>query len=184
MLKIAIIIGSVRPNRKGRDVGEWVYNSAVKSNKAEFELVDLEDYHLPILDEPVPASKTNYEHGHTIKWSVKMAWFDAYIFVTPEYNHGTSGALKNALDFLYAEWNNKSAGFVSYGHTGGIRAVEQLRPIMGTLQIADVRTQVALSFHSDFKDNKPTPHEYHEKSLNKMIDEIVAWGEALKPLRQ
>lgn len=183
MLKIAIIVGSVRPNRKGKEVGEWVYDKVDKS-KAEFELVDLVDYHLPLLDEPVPPAKANYTHGHTIKWSVKMAWFDAFIFVTPEYNHSMPASLKNALDFLFLEWNNKSAGFVSYGHAGGIRAVEQLRPVMGTLKIADVRTKVALSFDSDYKDDKLTPREFQEKALHHMVNEIIAWGEALKPLRQ
>jgi NAD(P)H-dependent FMN reductase len=104
--------------------------------------------------------------------------------VTPEYNHSTSGALKNAIDYLYAEWNNKVAGFVGYGSAGGTRAVENLRLIMGELQIADVRAQVALSLFTDFENFtvfKPAPT--HEKSVNAMLDQVVAWGGALKTLR-
>jgi NAD(P)H-dependent FMN reductase len=184
MLKIAVIIGSTRPNRKGKDVGQWVFDTIKDRSDAEFELVDIADYNLPLLDEPMPPSHGNYSQEHTIRWSVKMAWFDAYIFVTPEYNHSTSGALKNAIDFLYKEWNNKSAGFVGYGNAGGIRAVEQLRSIMATLQIADVRTQVSLSFSHDYKEHELHPLETRAKTLNKMVDEIIAWGEALKPLRK
>ena len=105
--------------------------------------------------------------------------------MTPEYNHGTSGALKNAIDYLYREWNNKAAGFVSYGSVGGTRAVEQLRLVMGELQVADVRAQVTLSLFSDFENFsvfKPMPT--HEKSVNVMLDQVIAWGGALKALRK
>jgi NAD(P)H-dependent FMN reductase len=106
------------------------------------------------------------------------------VFVTPEYNHGPSGALKNAIDFLWKEWNNKAAGFVSYGSAGGTRAVEQLRLVMGELMVADVRAQVMLSLHNDFENYtvfKPGPH--HERSVHAMLDEVVAWSGALKTLR-
>jgi NAD(P)H-dependent FMN reductase len=94
---------------------------------AEFELVDIKDFNLPLLDEPVPPSMGQYSKPHTKVWAAKISSFDGYVFVTPEYNHGISGALKNAIDFLFAEWNNKAAGFVSYGSVGGARAMEQLR---------------------------------------------------------
>lgn len=184
MLKIAVIIGSTRPNRKGKEIGEWVFETANKRKDAGFELVDPADYNLPLLDEPVPPSEGKYTKQHTFQWSAKISTFDGFIFVTPEYNHGTSAALKNAIDFLYKEWNNKSAGFVGYGVTGGIRAVEQLRSTMATLQIADVRTQVALSFHSDFEDKKLKPTAFQEKKLEKLLDELIAWAGALKTLRQ
>ena len=102
-----------------------------------------------------------YTHEHTKDWSAKIASFDAYVFVTPEYNHGTSGALKNAIDFLYHEWVNKAAGFVGYGGASGVRAVENLRLVMGELQVADVRAQVGLSLFTDFENFsvfKPAPH--------------------------
>ena len=104
--------------------------------------------------------------------------------MTPEYNHSTSGALKNAIDFLFAEWNDKAAGFVGYGSAGGARAVEQLRLVMGEIKIADVRAQVALSLYSDFEDFttlKPGPRQ--EAAVNAMLDDLVAWGRALQPLR-
>lgn len=185
MIKIAVIIGSTRPNRNGEAVGKWAYEVAKKRTDAEFELVDLKNFYLPLLDEPMPPSMGKYTKQHTKDWSAKIASFDAYIFVTPEYNHSVPAALKNAIDFLYKEWNNKAAGFVGYGGTGGTRSVEHLRLTMAEIQIADVRTQVALTFHTDFENNKlfkPAPHQ--EKSLNKLIDQVIAWGTALKPLRE
>ena len=123
--------------------------------------------------------------SNTKRWAAKIASFDAFVFVTPEYNHGISGALKNALDYLYAEWNNKVAGFVGYGSAGGVRAVESLRLVMAELQIADVRAQVALSLHTDFENFTVfNPAPYHEKSLNNVFDQVIAWGDALKALRQ
>src|SRR5712675_810919 len=152
MLKIAIIIGSTRPGRNGEAVAKWVYEIAQKRTDAEFELVDIKDFNLPLLDEPVPPIMGQYSKPHTKVWAAKVGSFDAFVFVTPEYNHGTSGALKNAIDFLYAEWNDKAAGFVGYGGAGGVRAVEQLRLVMGELRVADVRAQVMLSLIDDFKD--------------------------------
>lgn len=122
---------------------------------------------------------------HTKRWAEKVASLDAFVFVTPEYNHGTSAALKNALDYLYAEWNNKAAGFVSYGSAGGVRAVEHLRLVMGELQIADVRAQVMFSLYSDFENYRVfKPGAHHETSLETMLDQVIAWGNALKSLRQ
>src|SRR3982751_1583759 len=130
MNKIAIIIGSTRPGRNGEAVAKWVYDIAKKRSDAEFELVDIKDFNLPLLDEPMPPSTGQYTQPHTKAWAAKIDTFDAFVFVTPEYNHGTSGALKNAIDFLFREWNNKAAGFVSYGSAGGARAVEHLRQVM------------------------------------------------------
>ena len=184
MLKIAIIIGSTRPGRMSEAVANWVYEIARKRKEAEFELVDILDYNLPLLDEAIPPSMGQYKNAHTKAWAEKINSFDAFVFVTPEYNHSTSGALKNAIDFIYKEWNNKAAGFVSYGSAGGARAVEQLRLIMAELQIADVRAQVMLSLFTDFENFsvfKPAAH--HEKSVNTMLDQVIAWGKALKTVR-
>jgi len=184
MVKIGIIIGSTRPGRNAEAVAKWVYEQSRKRTDAEFEIVDIKDYNLPLLDEPIPASLAQYNHPHTKAWAEKIKSLDAFIFVTPEYNHAPSGALKNALDYLYAEWNNKVAGFVSYGSSGGVRAVEQLRLIMGELQIADVRAQVAFSLFTDFENFtvfKPAP--IHEKNLNTMIDQLIKWGTALRSIR-
>src|SRR5258705_10596512 len=131
MLRIAIIIGSTRPGRNGEAVGKWVYEIAQKRSDAEFELVDIKNFNLPLLDEPMPPIMGQYSKPHTKAWAAKIGSFDGYVFVTPEYNHGTSGALKNAIDFLFAEWNNKAAGFVSYGGASGGRAGGPLPPVLG-----------------------------------------------------
>ncbi len=184
MVKVAIIIGSTRPGRNGEAVARWVYDVASKRGDADYELVDIADYHLPHLDEAIPPSMGIYQNQHTKDWSAKIASFDAYVFVTPEYNHSTSGALKNAIDFLYQEWNNKAAGFVSYGAVGGTRAVEHLRLVMGELQVADVRAQVALSIHTDFVEYKTFAQAgLHEDALGTVLDQVVAWGGALKSVR-
>jgi len=184
MTRVAIILGSTRPGRNGEAVAKWVYEIAQKRTDAEFELVDVQTFNLPLLDEAVPPSMGQYSKEHTKEWAAKIASFDAYVFVTPEYNHSTSGALKNAIDFLYREWNNKSAGFVSYGSTGGVRAVEHLRLIAAELQIADVREQVALSLFTDFENFKVfKPAAMHEKKVEAMLNQVISWGNALKPLR-
>ena len=119
MNRIGIILGSTRPNRRGEDVANWVYEVAARRDDAGFELVDLRDYALPHLDEPLSPAMRQYQHDHTRAWSEKIASFDGFVMVTPEYNHSTSGVLKNAIDYLYTEWNNKAVGFVSYGGVGG-----------------------------------------------------------------
>ena len=185
MIKIAIILGSTRPNRNGEAVAKWVCEVAKTRSDAESELVDIKDFNPPLLDEPVPPSMGQYSKPHTKAWAAKIGSFDAYVFVTPEYNHGTSGALKNAIDFLFAEWNNKAAGFVSYGGAGGARAAEHLRLILAEVQMATVRNQVLLSLFTDFENFsvfKPDPRK--ETSVNEMLDQLIAWGGALKPLRK
>lgn len=183
-MKIAVIVGSTRPNRNGRAVADWVYDIARRRGDAEYELVDIADYGLPLLDEPVPPSQGKYSKEHTKRWSATIAAFDGYVFVTPEYNHGPSGALKNAIDFLYTEWNNKAAGFVSYGSAGGTRAVEQLRLIMAELQIADVRAQAAFNLSTDFENYSVfKPADGQAKSVGAMLDQLVAWAEAMRAVR-
>ncbi|MFP5394163.1 MAG: NADPH-dependent FMN reductase, partial [Gammaproteobacteria bacterium] len=181
MINIGIIVGSTRPGRKAREVAEWVWQIAALRSDARFELVDIEDFKLPLLDEEVPPSLGQYKQEHTKAWATKIASFDGFVFVTPEYNHGTSGALKNAIDFLYAEWNNKAAGFVGYGSAGGARAIESLRLVMGELMVADVRAQVMLSLFTDFE-NLATfkPASHHERSVTSMLDQVVAWSGALQ----
>jgi NAD(P)H-dependent FMN reductase len=184
-LRIAVIIGSTRPGRNGEAVAKWVYKIAQKRSDAEFELVDIRDFNLPLLDEPMPPSMGQYSKPHTKTWAAKIGSFDGFVFVAPEYNHGISGALKNAIDFLFAEWNNKAAGFVSYGGAGGARAVEQLRLVLAELQIATVRNQVLLSMFNDFENFSVfKPDARHEKSVNEMLDQVVAWSGALKSVRE
>ena len=184
MIKVAIIVGSTRPGRKAAAVAAWVHEAAKERTDAELEVVDIQDFGLPLLDEAMPPSMGQYSQPHTKAWAAKIDAFDAFVFVTPEYNHGTSAALKNAIDYLFREWNNKAAGFVSYGGAGGVRAVEQLRLVMGELQIADVRAQVMLSLHTDFE-NLTTfrPAAHHARALGAMLDQLVAWGRAMRTVR-
>jgi len=126
-----------------------------------------------------------YQNEHTRQWADKIASFDGFVIVTPEYNHSTSGVLKNAIDFLYAEWNNKAVGFVSYGAAGGARAAEHLRLVAGELQMADVRQQVPLSMFNDFENFSVfKPGDYNLAALDVLLDQVVAWSTALAPLRQ
>jgi NAD(P)H-dependent FMN reductase len=134
-MRIAIIMGSTRPGRRVEAVAKWVYEHADQRSDATFEVVDIADYDLPLLDEPLPPATGKYTKQHTHVWAAKIASFDGFVFVAPEYNHSISGALKNAIDFLKNEWHNKAAGFVGYGSLGGQRAVEHLRlglPVMRT----------------------------------------------------
>lgn len=185
MIRIAIIIGSVRPNRKGEVVGRWVHELARLRTDANFELIDLLDRKLPLLNEPLQPSEGKYTHQHTKDWSAIITPFDAFVFVTPEYNHSMPASLKNAIDYLYKEWNHKAAGFVSYGSAGGVRAVEQLRLVMGELKIADVQPQVVLSTSHDFE-NRTTfkPRDQHLKSIERLLTELIMWGEAMKMVRE
>lgn len=185
MLRVAIVTGSTRPGRNNEAVARWVHGVAKERADAEFELVDIAEYHLPLLDEPLPPSRGQYQNEHTKRWAAKIGSFDAFIFVTPEYNHGISGALKNAIDYLFREWNNKAAGFVSYGSMGGARAVEHLRLVMAEVMVATVRQQVMLSLFTDFENFstfKPDPR--HEAEVHTMLDQVVAWGRALRGVRE
>jgi NAD(P)H-dependent FMN reductase len=183
--RIGIILGSTRPNRNGEQVARWVYDIAAQRSDAEYELVDLRDYPLPHLDEPLPPSMGQYQGEHTKAWADKISSFDGFVIVTPEYNHSTSGVLKNAIDYLYAEWANKAVGFVSYGGVGGARATEHLRLVVGELQMADVRQQVALSLLTEFENFSVfKPSDYNTAALDTLLDQVVAWSTALAPLRQ
>ncbi|MEV0619399.1 NAD(P)H-dependent oxidoreductase [Nonomuraea sp. NPDC050404] len=182
MLKIGIILGSTRPGRNGEVVANWVRDLAVKRGDAEYEIVDLKDFELGNLDEPQHPATGIYEHERTKRWSAKISSLDAFLIVTPEYNNSYPGGLKNALDFLYTEWNNKVAGFVGYGVDGAPRAISHLRHVLGLLSVATVSNQVGLSIHTDFADGfKPADH--HEDRLNLVLDQVHAWGTALQPLR-
>lgn len=185
-LKLQVVLGSTRQGRAGAAVAEWVKEIASRREDIEVELVDVAAFKLPVYDEAVPPSiGMPYQHEHTKRWSDKIAQADAYVFVSPEYNHGVAGSMKNAVDFLYKEWNNKAVGFVSYGSNGGSRAVEQWRQIVAELQMADVREQVLLSLATDFINySEFKPAEGKEVFVNKMLDQLVSWGRAMMLVRE
>lgn len=185
MLKIAVVVGSTRPGRKAGAVAQWVLENARRRGDATFELLDIAEYDLPLLDEPVPPSLAQYSKPHTKRWADAVAQYDGFVFITPEYNHSVPASLKNALDFVFAEWNDKAAGIVSYGSAGGTRAAEHLRGILGELAIADVRAQVALGLRTDFEAFTTfKPAEGQGQALQTMLDQVVAWAEALRGVRE
>jgi NAD(P)H-dependent FMN reductase len=184
MIRIAIIVGSTRPGRKAETVARWVHEHTAGRPDVVYDIVDIKDYDLPLLDEEVPPSLDKYSQPHTKKWAATIAQYDGFLFVTPEYNHGTSGALKNAIDYLYKEWNNKAAGFVSYGSAGGARAVEHLRLVMAEIQIADVRAQVMLSLATDFENYTVfKPGQQHARTLGTLFGQVEAWARVMQTLR-
>jgi NAD(P)H-dependent FMN reductase len=184
-LKIAIILGSTRPGRNGKAVADWVADKAAARTSAQYELIDLADHPLPHIDEPLPPAMGQYAGEHTKEWAAKIASYDGFIFVTPEYNHSTSGVLKNAIDYLYAEWNNKVAAFVSYGSLGGARAIEHLRAIMSELQVAHVRQQLSFSMFTDFENFSTfVPGPQHAEAAVALFDQLESWAGAMKTVRE
>ena len=183
-LKIAVILGSTRPGRRGELVAEWVMQRAKERTGATYELVDLLDYPLPHMDEPDPPSFGQYAGEHTKAWAETIASYDGFVFVTPEYNHSIPSVLKNAIDYVYAEWNNKAAALVAYGTVGGTRAVEQLRGILSAVKIAHVHQQLAFSVFTDFDEAGAfVPHPRNEPSVATMFDQVETWARALATVR-
>jgi len=177
-LNIGIILGSTRVGRVSPQVGAWVKEIADKRNDANYEIVDIADFNLPFL------GTTDGTEPGISAWNQKLASLDGFVFIVQEYNHSITGALKNALDFAREAWNNKAAGIVSYGAAGGARAAEHLRGILGELLIADVRTHPTLSVFTDFADRFTfKPAELHVPIVNQMLDQLLTWSSALKPVR-
>jgi NAD(P)H-dependent FMN reductase len=190
MTRIAIVIGSTRHGRRSEPVGHWVAQHAEKRDDAEFAILDLADYDLPMFAEAMPPSLGRRPSDPRVRrWAAEVESFDGFVFVTPEYNHSVPAVLKNAIDHLYPAWHHKAAGFVSYGSAGGVRAVEHLRLILAEVKVATVRSQVFLSLFADFSITDPsepgefTPGPQHEDTLTAMFDELIAWTNALAPLR-
>nr|WP_309098674.1 NADPH-dependent FMN reductase [Fredinandcohnia onubensis] len=175
-LNIGIILGSTREGRVSPQVGAWVKEIADKRGDANYEIVDIADFKLPFLGEA--------DAPGIAAWNEKLANLDGFVFIVQEYNHSITGALKNALDLAREAWNNKAAGIVSYGSTGGARAAEHLRGIMGELMIADVRTHPTLSLFTDFENGSEfKPQDLHLDNVNLMLDQVVSWSGALKTVR-
>ncbi|AIQ11683.1 NADPH-dependent FMN reductase [Paenibacillus durus] len=176
-LNIGIILGSTRQGRLSPQVGEWIKHIADQRGDANYEIVDIADYKLPLLGEADAAAQA-------AAWNEKLASLDGFVFIVQEYNHSITGALKNALDYAREAWNNKAAGIVSYGAVGGARAAEHLRGILGELSVADVRIHPALSLFTDFENGQVfKPADLHLTNVNGMLDQVVGWSGALKTLR-
>lgn len=186
-MRIAVVLGSTRPGRKGEAVARWALEQARGREGAEYELVDLAAFDLPLLSEPtVPgAAKRQYEVPQTREWSKTIDRFDGFVWVTPEYNHGVPGALKNALDVLYPEWGHKGFGVISYGADGGTRATEQWRGIIANVFGTVVRHQVALYEFLDWDDDGGfAPIERRSSELGTMLALLERTTQALAALRQ
>lgn len=184
-VNVAVILGSTRPNRHSEPVARWVLERAARRTDLEAKLIDLALVDLPMYDEPAPPIIGDYAHQHTRAWAATIARYDAFVFVTPEYNRSIPAVLKNAIDFLYGEWNDKAAGFVSYGaDAGGARAIEHLRVVLGELRIADVRTMVPLSLVHDFEDfTHFTPGQTAVAKADEMLAQLASWGRAMRNVR-
>lgn len=179
MLKIGIVLGSTREGRVSPQVGEWVKGLADKRGDAEYEVIDIADFKLPFLGDP------NGDASGIPAWSEKINGCDGFVFIVQEYNHSITGALKNALDLLREEWNNKAAGIVSYGSVGGARAAEHLRGILSELSVAHVRVHPALSLFTDFENGTDfKPKDVQADSVNQMLDQVIPWATALKTVRK
>ena len=184
MLNIAIIPGTSRPQALNPQIVNWVEQQLASNDDVRAEVVDFGSFDLPLLDEVVPAGAKMYANDHTKAWGAKLEEFDAFIFVTPEYNHSISGSLKNALDFVATEFNHKVAGIVNYGADKGVRAAEHLRHILANYKLAVVRDQASFSIFTDVADGTFAPTEVSAAPFASMVDDIVALGEALKSVRE
>ena len=193
MTRLAVVAATTRPGRKSRLIAEWVREVAAQhedigNGDVSLEIVDLAEVALPMLDEPTPAAFGDYQNPHTRRWAATVASFDAFVFVTPEYNHSIPAPLKNAIDYLFAEWSHKPVGFVSYGLAGGVRAVEHLRLVMGEVKAAPTSSQVALSVLEDFSYVDPTDpaspatvavREHQPAALLEVLQECIDLSRAL-----
>ncbi|MEV0097412.1 NAD(P)H-dependent oxidoreductase [Streptomyces sp. NPDC050738] len=184
-LRIALILGSTRPGRRGDQIATWALEAARAHGGADYELIDLADHSLGNLDEPGNPVFQQYQHDHTRAWGALIDGFDGYVFLVPEYNHSYPGALKNALDYVYREWNDKAAGIISYGGwAAGARAAEALRLVLAELQVATVRAQPTISTHPSFASGAFVAQEGLDASVLGMLDQVIAWSGALRAVRE
>jgi NAD(P)H-dependent FMN reductase len=183
-LQIAVVLGSTRPHRNGPAVADWIVAQGQGRPAADYQLLDLADYHLPQYDEPEPPAAQAYHHETTRRWSAAVKRFDGFVFVTPEYNHSIPGVLKTAIDLLQVEWRDKAAALVGYGGVGGARAIEHLRGILSQMNIAHVGPSLNFLLAHDFEHYSTfTPGAYQVPLAAAMFDQLEAWSGALKPLR-
>jgi NAD(P)H-dependent FMN reductase len=187
MPRLSITIGSTRPGRAGLPIADWFSDRARQHGGFEIDVVDLAELNLPMLDEPNHPRLRQYTHQHTKDWSARVAGSDAFVIVTPEYNHGYSAALKNAIDYLHHEWHYKPVGFVSYGGVAaGTRAMQQLKQVVTALRMLPLTDAVNIPFHTQFlaDDGRVQANEVMEQAADVMLDELLRVEATLRPLRE
>jgi NAD(P)H-dependent FMN reductase len=187
MPKIKIILGSNRPTRFAEQPGKWLLEQAQNIEGLDAELIDLAEVNLPFLDEPAPALFGTYQNEHTKEWSKTIAEADGFVFVVPEYNHGYTPVLKNAIDYLYHEWSHKPVAFLSYGSAaGGARAVDQLRAVVGHLSMYDITEHVIMPEYYVHQDDKGVYQftDRHVNAASEMLTRLNFWAEKMKPARE
>jgi NAD(P)H-dependent FMN reductase len=184
-LKLNVIVVSTRPGRVGPKVGAWMHRFAADQAGFEAELVDLDAFALPVFDEPKHPRLQDYQHSHTHAWSASVASADAFVFVSPEYNYMPPPSFVNAVDFLFREWNYEVAGLVTYGGAlGGARAAQMEKLMLTSVKVMTVPEGVSIPLPTHMNDkgefNASPPIEVSAKA---MLEEMVKWAGALKPLR-
>ena len=191
MLTIKIILGSTRPNRFSEKVASWIKEALPKNDNVTLKFLDLRDYPMPFYDQPLTPSQVkdgNYGNETVKKWAQEIREADGFIFIVPEYNHGPTGVLKNALDSVFAEWNKKPAAYVGYGGVGGARAIEQLKEIAVELEMASVRSAVHIiapwMLLNDKGELKPGALDAYAQPLQTLFSQLVWWAETLKAGRE
>jgi len=183
-LQLNVITVSTRPGRVGPKVAEWFLGFAKAHGGFEVAAVDLAGFNLPVFDEPKHPRFKDYQHEHTKAWSASVAGADAFVFVTPEYNYSPSPAFVNAVDFLFQEWGYKVAGLVTYGGPlGGARAAQMEKLMLTSVKVMTIPEGVSIPLPTHMKDGQFTPSPPIEASAKAMLDELVKWAGALKPLR-
>jgi NAD(P)H-dependent FMN reductase len=186
MPNLMVVVASTRPTRVGMAVGRWFVDRATEHPAFDVDLVDLAELDLPFMDEPEHPRFARYVHDHTKRWSARVKAADAFVFVTPEYNHGYNAPLKNAIDFLHHEWEHKPVGFVSYGGVAaGTRAVQQLKPVCVVLRMTPMSDAVYIPFvhrHLDEERRFQSTPDL-EKAATAMLQALERYEELLRPLR-
>jgi NAD(P)H-dependent FMN reductase len=182
---LTVIIGSIRPGRAGQPIAEWFIDRARAHGHFDVDVADLAEIRLPLMEEPNHPRLRQYTSQHTREWSARIDRADAIVFVTPEYNYGYPATIKNAIDYLHAEWKDKPAGFVSYGGVAaGTRAVQQLKQVVTTLKMVPVFESVNVPFHAPFiRDGQFHANDILDQAATAMLDELARMDSALSPLR-
>lgn len=187
MFQLKVIFASVREGRKGISVAEWVKEVVSKDQRFAMEFIDLKELNLPPMDEPNHPRLQKYQRDYTKKWSAKISEADAFVFVTPEYDFGYPGVLRNALEYLFIEWQYKAAGIVSYGGiSAGTRSANALKGDLASLKVPALTEMVNIPMFTQFikEDGKLLPNEIMVKSLDTMLNELARWTKGMATIRE